>query len=156
MENKEQSINEFMSETTIDVNNVQLPGLAQLDNDVEELISKDIEKTISADVVKNIDIKETSEIDIPSYLIDIRGVAVSQATLLAIKGMLRGGDTSVYIKTSDTSVIKVGSGDSYDLYLILEDLLRIAYKGMCKIYKNSGDGFKDISVMDASSIKLNL
>ena len=125
-------------------------------NNADELISKNIEDAIQADIIKNVDMKESTDVDVPSYLIDIRNVPISQATLMALKGMLKGGDTSVYIRTSESSVIKVGNGDSYELYMILDDLLRLMYNGACKLYKNNGNGFEPISSMDASSIRLNL
>lgn len=149
-----ETVNDIIASSSLE-DEITLPEFNS-DNDANELISKNIEDAIQADIIKNVDIKETQEVDVPSYLIDIRNVPISQATLMTLKGMLKGGDTSVYIRTSESSVIKVGTGDSYELYMILDDLLRLMYNGACKLYKNTGSGFESIHSMDASSIRLNL
>lgn len=129
-------------------------------NTVEEigasLITPSIEEDISADVIKNVSIKETDSFETPSYLIDISNIEMSQATLETLKGMLGGGNTAVYVKTVSNSIIKVGYGDEYRLYMVLEETLSAAFNGLCRVYKNNGDGFKKVTRTDVSSVRLNL
>lgn len=120
-----------------------------------ELRTEGIEKALEAEELSNVLIKESEEIRVPSYLIDVTGVVVARAALLAIKGLLPGGNTAVYIK-NDSKVRMVGSGDDYMLYTVLEDVLKEMFNGACKVYKNNGAGFKPIGKLDVSSVRLNL
>ena len=75
---------------------------------------------------------------------------------MAIRGLLGGGNTGVYIKEGSSSIILVGYGDEYILYTVLEDIIRSIYGNKDILYKNNGRGFKLISSMDVSSVRLNI
>ena len=50
----------------------------------------------------------------------------------------------------------MGYGDEYILYTVLEDIIRGIYGNKDILYKNNGKGFKLISSMDVSSVRLNI
>lgn len=126
------------------------------EGDTSDLKTENIEEALFKDELKNVLLKQSDEIKIPSYLLDLSKVELATAALLAIKGLLPGGNTHVYIKEVTGEVILVGSGDDYVLYTVLEEVLKSMFGPQCKIYKNNGDGFRPIGKMDVSSVRLNL
>lgn len=121
-----------------------------------ELYTDGIEDALQSDKIKNVLLNDNTEIKVPSYMIDMSNIEITESALLAIKGLLDGKGTAVYIKESSGMVILVGYGEDYKLYSLLDDLISLLYNGKCKLYKNNGKGFKLVNNMDVSSIRINL
>ena len=122
----------------------------------DELGTDGIERAIQGESLKNVLLDEVDKVKVPSYLIDLSNVSVAKAVFMAIKGLLGGGNTGVYIKEGSGSIILVGYGDEYILYTVLEDIIRGIYGNKDILYKNNGKGFKLISSMDVSSERLDI
>lgn len=121
-----------------------------------ELYTDGIEDALQSDKIKNVLLNDKAEVKIPSYLIDMSNIEITESALLAIKGLLDGQGTAVYIKESSGMVILVGYGEDYKLYTILDDLISLLYNKKCKLYKNTGKGYKVVNNMDVSAIRINL
>ena len=142
----------------ISPNTLDTEQFEMIDSSLSEdnLKTEGIEVSLSSKKIKNTLINDSSTVKIPSYLIDLSDVVITEATLKALKGLLDGSGTAVYIKSSTGQVVLVGYGEDYKLYTLLDELIGILYKGKVKIYKNLGKGFKQVSLTDTSSIRLNL
>ncbi len=142
----------------ISPNTLDTEQFEMIDSSLSEdnLKTEGIEVSLSSKKIKNTLINDSSTLKIPSYLIDLSDVVITEATLKALKGLLDGSGTAVYIKSSTGQVVLVGYGEDYKLYTLLDELIGILYKDKVKIYKNLGKGFKQVSLTDTSSIRLNL
>lgn len=142
----------------ISPNTLDTEQFEMIDSSLSEdnLKTEGIEVSLSSKKIKNTLINDSSTLKIPSYLIDLADVVITEATLKALKGLLDGSGTAVYIKSSTGQVVLVGYGEDYKLYTLLDELIGILYKDKVKIYKNLGKGFKQVSLTDTSSIRLNL
>lgn len=131
--------------------------LPNMDNNTkDDLLTDGIVQEIQSESLKNVLVDETDEVKYPSYLIDMSEVCLTKASFAAIKGLLAGGGTYVYILDQSGSVHLIGSGDDYVLYTVLENILRTTFGDKCKLYKNNGKGFKPLEIFDVTSVRLNL
>ena len=71
----------------------------------DELGTDGIERAIQGESLKNVLLDEVDKVKVPSYLIDLSNVSVAKAVFMAIKGLLGGGNTGVYIKEGSGSII---------------------------------------------------
>lgn len=152
----------FIPNTSITPEGIKMPGestdettwsMGKSDN--SDLRTVGIQKALVADELKNVLLRESTDVKVPSYMLDITNIEIAEAALLAIKGLLPGGNTAVYMKNG-SSIVMVGSGDDYVLYTVLEEVLKEMFNSKCKVYKNNGNGFKPIGKLDVSSVRLNL
>lgn len=134
---------------------IALPSLDGEQN--QDLLSVGIEEAIKKDGLDTVLLKEENNIHVPSYLIDMTHVGdIMPATLEAIQTMMcEGGNTAVYMKNGNMTGI-IGFGDSEELYSGLDTYINNVYSGRCKIYKNTGKGFRKIKPMDVDSITLDI
>lgn len=131
--------------------------LPNMNNNVEDaLLTDGIEQEIQSESLKNVLVEETDEVKVPSYLIDMSQICLTKASFMAIKGLLAGGNTYVYILDQSGAIHLIGSGDDYILYTVLENILRASFEDKCKLYKNNGKGFKPLETFDVTSVRLNL
>ena len=131
--------------------------LPNMENNTEDqLLTSGIVEEIQSESLNNVLVDETDEIKAPSYLIDMSEICITKASFTAIKGLLAGGGTHVYILDQSGKIHLIGSGDDYVLYTVLENILRVAFGDKCKLYKNNGKGFKPLEVFDVTSVRLNL
>ena len=151
IENKEVDI----QENNIIEEEVVVPSL---DNtEAENLLSVGIEEAIQKEGIDTVLLKEETEVHVPSYLMDMTSVgSIMPASLQALQTMLtENGDTAVYMKNGDMIGI-IGYGDSQELYNRLDTYVNNVYSNKCKLYKNKGDGFKEVKPMDVDNIELDL
>jgi len=133
---------------------IRLPG--QPSGCFESVKGSDIKEVLSGEVIKPVLVREVSVVLSPPYMLDMSDVpSVTEDSLNAIKGMLRGGDTAVYIRNNNVMAL-IGYGDSIVLYSVLTGLVKHLYSGMCKVYFNNGSGFKAVREMDVHGVRLKL
>lgn len=133
---------------------IRLPG--QPSSGYESLKGSDIKEALNGEIIKPVLVREESDVVAPSYMLDMSDVpSVTEDSLKAIKGMLRGGDTAVYIRNNNVMAL-IGYGDSIVLYSVLTGLVKHLYSGMCKVYFNNGSGFKAVREMDVHGVRLKL
>lgn len=120
-----------------------------------ELTSMDMESTLTADEVKAVHMERDSEVDIPSYLLDMSEVEnITELSLSALRCLLKGGDTTVYIKNGN-NIVKIGLGDGQELYKVFHGVIKNMFNGY-KLYYNIGEGFKLVKDTEVSPVRLNL
>lgn len=133
---------------------IKLPEVGCIDTGI---MGADIKTALKDKNIKTVLIKDSAELKLPAYLIDMTNVGeITEASLMALESLLReDGDTHIYSKNEDV-VLYVGAGEGTMLYVLLENLLSKLFNDKCKIYYNSGDGFKITRKMDVHSVRLNL
>lgn len=133
---------------------VKLPDVN--DDKYQEYITNGFQEAISGKEVKTVLIKDTQDIKYPSYLLDMTEVvSLTEESLKALKGLLHGGDTAVYIRNGN-NIALIGYGSGHLLYSVLAGVVKHLYSGLCKVYYNKGNGFEPLKETEVSSVRLNL
>lgn len=140
-----------------DDSEVLLPGSENNGSEsYKNLLTNGVEEAITKKEIKPVLVDSAADIECPSYLLDMTNVeSITQHSLTAIKSLLTGGNTAVYLKHG-TNIMKIGYGDAYLLYTVLYGVIKEMYNGQCELYRNKGRGFEPMKETEVDMVRLNL
>lgn len=161
-----QHITEQLSEEN--AGNIVMPGQSGNIDTTNTLATRNVEEDLMSDNIGNVLIDKEDGTEAPSYLLDFRNEPITKVLADMLKGQIaehkgtvdrRGNvyDRAVYLwwkNTAGTEVLtRLGYGNEYQLYYVLETVIQDLYSETVKVYKNTSDNpsYKEATLLDVSS-----
>ena len=144
-----------------DKNEVAMPSIdTEMTSEQAELISESIDKAIGGEQVKVVILKEVDEIAEDNYIFDFTELAsINVIQKEALKSLVtNNGNVQLYLYKKGSGLTSFGSGDRYNLEMMIPLVRNYVFNSEIKIYKNYkvGEPAKEVISKDITKMRLHL